>query len=1264
MMGMRRIRLSFRRRAKELISESTQALAEKDAVQASPPGGGKARKCKDGGNHLAPKLVLGDLVSDRALRRREEDRFGHAEIAERVADLLDCAETPLNVALFGPWGSGKSSFCALLQEEIEKRTTSTKFIAYDAWKYGGEALQRSFLLDVAEALDEDDHVSVSTLRHDVERNQIGLKHVDGKQLRALAKWSAYLVLPVLAAAIGLALSLIAAVSWATNRSVGRELLHYVPIYILGPTLFAGVATTFVKLLWDAATVKVREGPPTEEGFENRFCALLEAGKSKGFTKFVFFVDELDRAGRRQVVDALQVIKGFLDQDDTAFVVAADPDVIEQALDALPQATPTNEDEPYYSSASAFLDKVFQYQIALPPVRGQKLTSFARDLARETKDGLWEELRNADVQERQLGAVIFALIPSHVRSPRRVKVLMNSFAVNARIAESRSIDWLVRAPEIAKLTALEIEFPLFAADLHVEPRLPTLLLDPPASGLSWRTKRLLARHRLEPIEAHEIEDEDEVLEEAADQDEASAQSEPSAQPGALTPTDRLLVPRDAQAPLIGVQRQNLRRYLRRTETIHGPGRDILFLEPGGLLEGLEDAELGELIEDEAVDDPGAVVEATRTRSVDEKRRVVAVLSGVADQEWGEERSNVVDALLGVADDLDFDLGDVLARATESLSSFDREEGFGEDQLAAALGVGLAASREGDTGLRDSVLGDERLLSTAERTRQVAEHFDELDDENAVRRVTDAIAVHFADDSSVLNAPIRNLPASAAAQVLRAPGILRSVQAVLNDLDEDAADELVVDLIAALETREEPAPLACLRLLWILSGSSGPLYQRLYAFADGVDRYADPVLANSVALRMLLHAPVEHWEDWLGWLDPSEEPTPEQKARAAETLNAIFAELDAPGEAPVGELIKQVIAVGRLSDAEFAEIEEGVSTYFASSWWVDDASSEAEVERHRAVRALDDMGPHTTAALSSYRHQSLARGLASGVTITILRTVGAAASGLSGAELTDLATRLRAVPDPPDENVAVELLSAFLAVHRAAKKTDANTREAPYTLPVSLMVAVGRARGDRASDVVSQLFTDWRPQASAGLGYIAGIARGPRPREVSAYTAWLQKLQGPARQEVMSTLLDDPTDRNGLWIAMFANAQPRRYDEEALVGSIVSRVKAATRANDRRNALKPILWLNPDAPGAQRQLAELVIWLLERKQKGDFESAVILMGALGNRHGAARRIANRFRSVMDSEGWRVPATSRGAFAEAGVNLAKAYFQGAKRKPFWKR
>jgi predicted KAP-like P-loop ATPase len=131
------------------------------------------------------RLVSGDLIPDRVVRAREEDAFRHQAIAARVADLVTTAEPPFNVALFGPWGSGKSSLAELLREELSERASTTAFVVYDAWKYSGDALKRSFVTEVASSLGVGDDIAVTTLSQEVERNQLDLKQVDKRQLQAL-----------------------------------------------------------------------------------------------------------------------------------------------------------------------------------------------------------------------------------------------------------------------------------------------------------------------------------------------------------------------------------------------------------------------------------------------------------------------------------------------------------------------------------------------------------------------------------------------------------------------------------------------------------------------------------------------------------------------------------------------------------------------------------------------------------------------------------------------------------------------------------------------------------------------------------------------------------------------------------------------------------------------------------------------------------------------------------------------------------------------
>lgn len=98
----------------------------------------------DAGDGAAPgeptrleTLTAGDLIRDRALHEATEDQFEHRAIARRISDLLIESEPPINIALFGSWGSGKSTVGLLVREELYRRESKVAFIDYDAWRYWG-----------------------------------------------------------------------------------------------------------------------------------------------------------------------------------------------------------------------------------------------------------------------------------------------------------------------------------------------------------------------------------------------------------------------------------------------------------------------------------------------------------------------------------------------------------------------------------------------------------------------------------------------------------------------------------------------------------------------------------------------------------------------------------------------------------------------------------------------------------------------------------------------------------------------------------------------------------------------------------------------------------------------------------------------------------------------------------------------------------------------------------------------------------------------
>jgi len=382
---------------------------------------------------------------------------------------------------------------------------------------------------------------------------------------------------------------------------------------------------------ESVNVKVSRAPLQDaDQFASTFEDLASDVTRKGKNRLIVFIDELDRCTPEDVVSTLVDLKTFLDQPHCIFVVAVDREVLERALRHVPQSNPLREDAPYYSTPGEFIDKIFQHQLSLPPLRTHALTRYARTLV-ESRSGLWLDLRRHQPRNRLLDDVVYTLIPKHVQSPRRVKVLLNNYATNVRIAQARGINWLDRAPEIAKLTVFQTEFPAFAADLLVQPRLPSLLLSPP-DDISQSVKEILQRYSLDRL-SKDGDDEHRSAAGELLQDTAS--------------------PRASYHSAKNTVTLNLRSYLGRTRAakIPDPRPDLLYLNVAVVIDGISNTELGEVIDFAAETDPVEVAEAFRGQPISAIRDAVRLLAERSDAEFGPGKANLIEAACRLAESLD-------------------------------------------------------------------------------------------------------------------------------------------------------------------------------------------------------------------------------------------------------------------------------------------------------------------------------------------------------------------------------------------------------------------------------------------------------------------------------------------------------------------------------------------------------------------------------------------------------------------------------------
>lgn len=654
-----------------------------------------------------------ELIDDRALESVDADRLRHTDLAEELTEVIASVKAPASIALWGPWGSGKSGLANLLQADLSSRLAKARFVRFDAFKFAETPLRRHFISQIAEGLD----IKGEEFRDGLYRSTVktDLK-VPARSVRDLLLVFLGVLVVVEAAAVALVVLLAAASPGSFAHAFDAAITSGLGL-ALAP---AGILAAFIALAGRSLPVtRTTTAPSSDEEFERLFRRLV--GKVKA-EPLVVFIDELDRCSAEEVVSTLEAIRTFLDVSGVIYVVAADQQVLERALrQAARQTTPPDAINPYYSAGSAYLDKIFQYQFSLPPIRTRGLTDFALELTAGL-GGVWKAIDRSQV--------ISVLIPTHVRSPRRVKRLLNGFVLTYRLAKRRAaadrLDAEVepRASEIAKLACLQIEFPLFAADLSIEPRLPEWVLRAHAGEPLPHYLPPEVRRRAEGYAEGKL-NVDEIL---ASEDESSQRSEAERGVGAAGSEGAAATqsedPKEVAAARgleEGEQEKNgserarvgrihaeqLIRYLQKTRHVEGPRGDLIFMESRGAPFGLDTAVADALI-DAATD--GDLEEVRRTiGGLDDPTLQRAALRLLAQR--GTEASigiggqNAISSLLVALSSLpDLDIGEIADELADSVAA-QEESGYSlhAEELGGALALATLSSREIGKRLLALVLG---------------------------------------------------------------------------------------------------------------------------------------------------------------------------------------------------------------------------------------------------------------------------------------------------------------------------------------------------------------------------------------------------------------------------------------------------------------------------------------------------------------------------------------------------------------------------------
>ncbi len=274
------------------------------------------------------------------------DYLNFNETAESIKDLITERELmPISVGIFGNWGAGKSTILELTKNSIENDSTKEYIqIQFDAWMFEGFDDAKAALLEtIASELLKEAEGDTGLLEKAIEFS----KRVDKiRLLGMLTEGSAALSgVPLL----GLGQKIMRLFSEDSEETEEID---------LDVTDVKTTTEKAIKVATSAQRVikpKQKFSPPTEiRKFRSAYSSLLDS-----FDKpLIVYVDNLDRCSPVNAISTLEAIRLFLFLPNTAFVIAADEDMIRLAVPHFHKGASQRHQTDY-------LDKLIQIPVHVP-----------------------------------------------------------------------------------------------------------------------------------------------------------------------------------------------------------------------------------------------------------------------------------------------------------------------------------------------------------------------------------------------------------------------------------------------------------------------------------------------------------------------------------------------------------------------------------------------------------------------------------------------------------------------------------------------------------------------------------------------------------------------------------------------------------------------------------------------------------------------------------------------------------------------------------
>jgi hypothetical protein len=423
----------------------------------------------------APSGLPWRFLTDEAIDQTTLDSFGvHSVYSKLLLKIVSNAQTPFSIALYSDWGTGKTSVAKMLRS-LATVTKGIAVVYLDVWKYSSDPLKRWILLETEAQLRKSGAIGDYKFQNRSLQSHLEFEEQAEDESRVKVDFKTLVVLGVILSvtvATLVLLALFAPDQWKTNGVVNG-----IVVVISGFTFMAVLLASVVTELFKALSgmvfrrtvrhVTMKQAFSSEKFGEIFHNLVMTATKGSG-SRILFIFDNLDRCPAGVAVEAIGVIKTYLDEPNCVYLIPCDESALVKHLSKV--YVGDAEDAPGY--AREFLNKFFQTTLRLPEASEFDIEKYLDDQLKAAKmDDLPNEARDVLV----LGYL--------GQTPRQIKRVINDLIAFRALADEAEQSQLIERrtltddlPLLTKISVISVQWPDFLGRLAHDPELWSEIID--------------------------------------------------------------------------------------------------------------------------------------------------------------------------------------------------------------------------------------------------------------------------------------------------------------------------------------------------------------------------------------------------------------------------------------------------------------------------------------------------------------------------------------------------------------------------------------------------------------------------------------------------------------------------------------------------------------------------------------------------------------------------------------------------------------------